>query len=130
MIQVLAVIVLHAGGLLADPGQTSLHEQTIVVTDGKISAVENGYQPVERYGAEAQLVNLKDRFVLPGLIDLHKHISMPLDADPETLASESKLTLLTAAVAKATLHAGVTTVRDVGDNVGVTLRCAMRSTQA
>jgi imidazolonepropionase-like amidohydrolase len=121
MIQVLAaVIVIHAGGLLADPGDASLREQTIVVTDGKITAVEQGYQPVERFGAEARLVDLKDRFVLPGLIDLHKHISMPIDAERATLESETRLALMTAAIAKATLHAGVTTVRDIGDNVGVT----------
>ncbi|HKS58036.1 MAG TPA: amidohydrolase family protein [Steroidobacteraceae bacterium] len=115
-----AAIVIHAGGLLADPGQKPLREQTVVVTDGKITAVENGYQPVDRYGADAKLIDLKDRFVLPGLIDLHKHISMPLDADPETFAREDRLALMTAAVAKATLDAGVTTLRDVGDNVGVT----------
>lgn len=115
-----AVVVIHAGGLLADPGQKALREQTVVVTDGKITAVENGYQPAERYGADAKLIDLKDRFVLPGLIDLHKHISMPLDADPATFASESRLTLMTAAVAKGVLDAGVTTLRDVGDNDGVT----------
>jgi imidazolonepropionase-like amidohydrolase len=54
------------------------------------------------------------------MIDLHKHISMPLDAEPAMLASEAKLALLTASVAKAALDAGVTTVRDVGDNSGVT----------
>ena len=86
MMQALAVvIVIHAGGLLVDPGEESLREQTIVVADGKITSVVKGYQPAERYGAEARLVDLKDRFVLPGLIDLHKHISMPLDADRETL---------------------------------------------
>jgi imidazolonepropionase-like amidohydrolase len=115
-----AAIVIHAGGLLADPGRQPLREQTVVVTDGKITAVENGYQLLERYGADAKLVDLKDRFVLPGLIDLHKHISLPLDVEPETFASESRLTLVTAAVAKAALQAGVTTLRDVGDNVGVT----------
>jgi len=121
VIQVLAaVIVIHAGALLADPGATPLREQTVVVMDGKISAVENGYQPIERYGADARLIDLKDRFVLPGLIDLHKHISMPLDEDAISLTSESRLTLMTAAVAKAALNAGVTTLRDVGDNVGVT----------
>jgi imidazolonepropionase-like amidohydrolase len=121
MMQALAVvIVIHAGGLLADPGDESLRERTIVVTDGKIASVEKGYQPIERYGAEARLVDLKDRFVLPGLIDLHKHISMPLDADRETVESETRLALMTAAIAKATLDAGVTTVRDIGDNVGVT----------
>jgi imidazolonepropionase-like amidohydrolase len=115
-----AAIVIHAGGLLADPGQPPLREQTIVVADGRISAVEAGYQPADRYGADAKLVDLKDRFVLPGLIDLHKHISLPLDADEATFAREDRLALMTAAVAKATLDAGVTTLRDVGDNVGVT----------
>jgi imidazolonepropionase-like amidohydrolase len=121
VIQVLAaVIVIHAGALLADPGRKPLREQTVVVSDGKVSAVENGYQPAERYGAEARLVDLKDRFVLPGLIDLHKHVSMPLDEDAIALTSEARLALMTAAIAKAALDAGVTTVRDVGDNVGVT----------
>ncbi|HEV8332228.1 MAG TPA: hypothetical protein VGQ22_12460, partial [Steroidobacteraceae bacterium] len=106
-----AAIVIHAGGLLADPGQKPLREQTVVVTDGKITAVENGYQPVERYGADAKLIDLKDRFVLPGLIDLHKHISLPLDADEATFAREDRLALMTAAVAKAALDAGVTTLR-------------------
>jgi imidazolonepropionase-like amidohydrolase len=115
-----AAIVIHAGGLLADPGQKPLREQTVVVNDGRITAVANGYQPAARYGADAKLIDLKDRFVLPGLIDLHKHISMPLDADAATLSSESRLTLMTAAVAKAALDAGVTSLRDVGDNVGVT----------
>jgi imidazolonepropionase-like amidohydrolase len=115
-----AAIVIHAGGLLADPGQKPLREQTVVVIDGKITAVENGYQPAERYGADAKLIDLKDRFVLPGLIDLHKHISLPLDADEATFASEDRLAIMTAAVAKAVLDAGVTTLRDVGDNVGVT----------
>jgi imidazolonepropionase-like amidohydrolase len=122
VIQVLAaVIVIHAGALLADPGTKPLHEQTVVITDGKISAVENGYQPTERYGADARLIDLRDRFVLPGLIDLHKHISMPLDEEAISLTSESRLALMTAAVAKAALDAGVTTLRDAGDNVGVTL---------
>jgi imidazolonepropionase-like amidohydrolase len=121
VIQVLAaVIVIHAGTLLADPGGKPLHEQTVVVSDGKVSAVENGYQPAERYGADAQLVDLKDRFVLPGLIDLHKHISMPFEEGAMALTSETRLALMTAAIAKAALDAGVTTVRDVGDNVGVT----------
>lgn len=115
-----AVVVIHAGGLLADPGDKPLREQTVVISDGKITAVENGYQPADRYGTDAKLIDLKDRFVLPGLMDLHKHISMPLDEDAATIASEDRLALVTAAVAKAALNAGVTTVRDVGDNVGVT----------
>lgn len=113
-------IVIHAGQLLANPGEPPLREQTIVVAGGKIIAVVAGYAEPTRYGANAKLVDLKDRFVLPGLIDLHKHLAMPLDADPATLASEARLALVTAGIARSVLHAGVTTVRDVGDNTGIT----------
>jgi imidazolonepropionase-like amidohydrolase len=53
-------------------------------------------------------------------MDLHKHIAMPLDGPPDFFASQGKLALLIAAVARNILSAGVTTVRDVGDNTGVT----------
>ncbi len=114
-------IVIHAGGLLSEPGQPALSEQTVVIRDGKIASVEAGYRPASAYGMDARLIDLKDRFLMPGLIDLHKHLAMPLDAEPATAASEARLTLAAAAVARAVLHAGVTTVRDTGDNSGVTL---------
>lgn len=59
-------IVIHAGQLLANPGEPPLREQTIVVAGGKIIAVVAGYAEPTRYGANAKLVDLKDRFVLPG----------------------------------------------------------------
>ena len=77
-----AVIVIHAGGACSPIlAREPLRQQTVIVTDGKITAVENGYQPADRYGADARLIDLKGRFVLPGLMDLHKHVSMPLDED-------------------------------------------------
>jgi imidazolonepropionase-like amidohydrolase len=115
-----AIVVIHAGGLLADPGEAPLHDQTVVITGDTITAVDADYQAAERYGANARLIDLKDSFVLPGLIDLHKHIAIQLDSDPGTYASESRLALATAAVAQAVLEAGVTTIRDAGDNNGVT----------
>lgn len=114
------ITVIHAGTLLAEPGQKVLREQTIVITNDIITSVEPGYRPASTVNGEARLIDLKNGFVLPGLMDLHKHIAMPLDAPPEFLASEGKLALLTAAVARGVLAAGVTTVRDIGDNTGVT----------
>ncbi len=114
------LVVIHAGALLAEPGEAPLRERTIVVRDGRIAQVEAGYLPAERFGAGARLIDLEDRFVMPGLIDLHKHLAMPLDADAQTLGSEARLSLATAQVARFALDAGVTTVRDVGDNTGVT----------
>jgi imidazolonepropionase-like amidohydrolase len=113
------VIVIHARAVLAEPGSAPLGEHTIVVTGEKITALEAGRQPAARYSQSARLIDLEDGFVLPGMIDLHKHVAMPLDAPAGTTTSEARLALAAAAVARAVLHAGVTTVRDVGDNTGV-----------
>lgn len=113
------ILVIHAGGLLADPGQPALREQTVVVQGGRIVSVKPGFQPAEDFGPDARLIDLKDRFVLPGLIDLHKHLAILMDADPKTTSSRERLALAAAAAARAVLEAGVTTVRDAGDNSGV-----------
>ena len=113
------VIVIHARAVLAEPGSPPLGEHTIVVAGEKITAVDAGRQPAERYSSSARVIDLDDGLVLPGLIDLHKHVAMPLDAPVGTTTSQAKLALAAAAVARAVLHAGVTTVRDVGDNTGV-----------
>ena len=43
-------------------------EQTIFIDDGRIIRVEEGYvTPPE--GSEVEVIDLKDAFVLPGLID-------------------------------------------------------------
>ena len=64
----------------------------------------------------AQTVDLRDRTVLPGLIDTHTHLT----SDPTILRyarlglSIPRLALIGAANARRTLHAGFTTVRNVG----------------
>lgn len=108
--------VIHAGWLLAEPGEPALREQTVTIVDGEIAAVEAGYREVP----EATPIDLKAYYVLPGLMDLHKHVAMPLDAPPEVLAARERLALQSAAVLRELLHAGVTTIRDVGDNTLVT----------
>jgi imidazolonepropionase-like amidohydrolase len=115
------VVVIYARAVLAEPGSAPLTAQTIVVTGDKITAVDSGRQPADRYSQSARVVDLKDAFVLPGLIDLHKHIAMPLDAPDETFTSEARLALAAAAAARAVLRAGVTTIRDAGDNTGVVI---------
>lgn len=113
-------IVIHAGALLANPGQPAMGPQTIVVRDGKIVAVQTGLRPAVDFGADARLIDLSDKFVMPGLVDLHMHLAIIMDASMETAGSEARLALSAAGFAKRLLEAGVTTVRDVGDNTGVT----------
>ena len=106
---------IHAGRLLADPGDAPRGPSTVIVRDGKVAEVRDGLVPPE---AGARLVDLSQKFVLPGLIDLHVHLFS--DGDPlksrlefATRDREDAL-ILAAAHARTTLRAGFTTVRDLG----------------
>ena len=65
------VTVIHAGQLLDRPSSAPRGPSTVVIRGGKIAEVMNGHQPGP---AGATLIDLKDKFVLPGLIDSHVHL--------------------------------------------------------
>lgn len=106
---------IHAGTLFAVPGQEPLKEQTIVVKDGRITEVKPGYvlgSPGER------VIDLRTKYVLPGLIDCHIHILGELSAKSKVERveeSEAFDALRGATYALRTLRAGFTTVRDLGE---------------
>ncbi|MEO5823129.1 MAG: amidohydrolase family protein [Vicinamibacteraceae bacterium] len=108
----------HAGTLLDRPGQPARGPSTIVVRNGRIDAIRDGFV-VPTDGAT--LVDLKNAFVLPGLIDAHVHIFADDDkvrARAEALNRDIEDSLLIAVDnARRTLEAGFTTVRDLGSDV-------------
>lgn len=125
-------VLIHAGTLLAVPGQKPLSQQTLVVTDGKISAVKGGYLDAASAGApaDARTIDLKNAFVLPGLIDCHVHITGELGPRSQLAEVEDdpEETVLDGVVyANRTLMAGFTTVRDLGSpaRTGFALRDAI-----
>jgi len=105
------ITLIHAGELLAVPGEDVLKAQTIVVEGKKIKAVHAGYKNKEDLQIPyAKVVDLKDKFVLPGLMDMHVHLTMTEERD---MAADDRA--LTGVInARKTLMAGYTTVRDVG----------------
>lgn len=110
---------IHAGTLLAVPGEKPLTAQTLVVTDGKITGVRAGYVDAASAGvpADATIIDLKDSFVLPGLIDSHVHLMGELS--PRSLLDEvqedpEESVLAGVVYAQRTLMAGFTTVRELG----------------
>ena len=123
-------ILLHCGQLLAVPGQPVIREATVVVRDGRIAEVRRGYTRHEDAPAGARIVDLRDRFVLPGLIDCHTHLTGELSRDGRLRSvqeSDEMAALRGAAHAKRTLEAGFTTVRNVGSraDAGFALRDAI-----
>lgn len=109
---------IHAGALLAKPGEAPRGPSTIVVRDGKIAEVREGHVAP---GAGAEVIDLRDRFVMPGLIDMHVHL-WGIGGDPlrERLTAinrdDADDMMYAVANARVTLEAGFTTVRDLGGN--------------
>jgi imidazolonepropionase-like amidohydrolase len=107
---------IHAGALLAKPGEAPRGPSTIVVRDGKVAEVRAGYAEPE---AGAELIDLKDRFVMPGLVDMHVHL-WGIGGDPLrnrlTALNRDDADNMMYAIdnARVTLEAGFTTVRDLG----------------
>jgi len=115
------IAIVHAGRLLAVPGAAVTTEQSVVIRDGKISAVSSGYINAGAAGAgpddTVTIYDLKDMFVLPGLIDGHVHITgenNPKGRLQRVEMSEADRAIAGAGFARKTLMAGFTTVRDVG----------------
>jgi len=115
--------VIHAGALLAVPGERVQTERSIVVVDGRISEIRRGYVDPDELagqpGDDVTLIDLREHFVLPGLMDMHVHLQGELGPqnDSEDLKmSSQEMQMRSVLFGMRTLLAGFTTVRDVGNS--------------
>jgi imidazolonepropionase-like amidohydrolase len=120
-------IYIHAGKLVDTKNGKILVDQTIIVTNDKISSVEKGF--VEPASAEDSVIDLKDKTVLPGLTDMHVHLEH--ETNPEKYLQRftnnpADEAFNSIGFAEKTLMAGFTTVRDLGGTgVNIALRNAI-----
>ena len=108
---------IHAGSVFTGTSDTLKHQVTIVVNGNKIEAIEEGFTPPSQGDT---LIDLKHATVLPGLMDMHVHLSSQ-HGGPQTYLerfslNEADYALRAANYAKITLDAGFTTVRNLGDS--------------
>ena len=112
---------IHAGRLIAVPGQPVRGPSTIVVDNGRIVSVTDGLTRLEPGVA---FIDLSGKTVLPGLIDSHVHLSSDRGGEADLLSfvrEEPQMNALEAQMnGMKTLRAGFTTVRNLGDD-GATL---------
>lgn len=109
------VTLIHAGQLLAVPGKEPSTNMTVIVEDGRITGVQKGFVAAQ----DATVIDLSDKFVLPGLMDMHVHLQGQLGPDNDRDAlkmSDQLMQMRSIHHAMNTLEAGFTTVRDVGSS--------------
>lgn len=131
---------IHAGHLISIPGQPTQHEMSILVVGNTIAMISKGYTDpahVEIEGvnpSDIALIDLKDRWITPGLIDCHTHLTGQYVPALERMRRRLQETDAHAAIdgvanARTTLQAGFTTVRNVGSPVGTGLALRDRINQ-
>lgn len=106
--------VIEAGYLLAVPGDGYLRNRSVTIQNGEILSVERGFKDQTE---DVRVINLRNAYVLPGLIDSHVHLSNEFSPTSRMKAlsdSEVDAALEGASHAMKTLLAGFTTVQDVG----------------
>ncbi|MGX1746363.1 MULTISPECIES: amidohydrolase family protein [unclassified Brevundimonas] len=118
------VTLIQAGRLLDRPGQAPRGPSTLIVRDGKVVEIRDGFVDAAAFPG-AVVVDQRDRFVLPGLIDSHVHLVSDTAGQAGFLSEITDnlpVHAYSAAMnAEKTLMAGFTTVRNLGDSGGVTL---------
>jgi len=128
--------VIYAGSVITDAQSDPAGPMLITVTDGTIANITPA-DPASIARAQdeaaangANFVDLSDKTVLPGLIDLHTHLS----GDPSgefwraATTPPEYYTLVAAKNARVTALAGFTTVRDLGSRTDQVTQMLRRAT--
>lgn len=118
--------ILHCGKLVDTKDLQILNEMSIVVEGNMITDVQKGYISAT---ATDKIIDLKNKTVMPGLIDMHVHLEhetspnqylQTFTLNPADYAFQSVV------FAEKTLMIGFTTVRDLGGSgVNISLRNAI-----
>jgi imidazolonepropionase-like amidohydrolase len=112
-----ATLVIHAGHLIAEPGKPAVANQSIIISGGKVVAIQEGFV------AGDTTIELKDSWIMPGLIDMHTHVTGELDPNQPIqpaflhafMGRPAQVVLSMLPRLKALLMNGFTTIRNVGD---------------
>jgi imidazolonepropionase-like amidohydrolase len=118
---------LHCGSILDVQTGKQIKSATLIISKNKIVKIAEGF--ITKQNSSDVEVDLKNKFILPGLIDMHVHIES--EQNPKSYATkftnnEADIAFEAARFAEITLMTGFTTVRDLGGTgVNIALRNAI-----
>jgi imidazolonepropionase-like amidohydrolase len=115
-----SALTIACGKLFDSASAKLLGPHTIEIADGRITALRPGAP-----AADSEFIDHQAQTCLPGLIDLHTHISN-FESSPTSYSEDFRLNpgdyaLRAALNARKTLRAGFTTIRDLGDYDGASI---------
>lgn len=117
---------IYCGQLIDPRAGKSYTTKTIVVEGNTISDILDGYGTA---GPKDKVIDLKNRAVMPGLIDMHVHLELELKKGSSVYdftSNPSDIAFSSIKFAGTTLLNGFTTVRDLGGTgVNISLRNAI-----
>ncbi|PLK43356.1 amidohydrolase family protein [Emticicia sp. TH156] len=117
---------IHCGTLIDGVGNTPRSQITIVIEKNRITDIQSGYATAQ---AADKVVNMKNRTVMPGWIDMHVHIESETSKDQYLKRMSQNMADIAYEAQKhanTTLMAGFTTVRDLGGSgVNISIRNAI-----
>jgi imidazolonepropionase-like amidohydrolase len=109
------------GGRVFDGTGAPAQESTLVIERNKIAKILPAGST--DWPKDAYVIDVSGKTVLPGLIDLHTHLTYPLTMDDFGVAmSESDATLRAVEKLRYFVESGITSVRDVGSQGDVPFR--------
>ena len=118
---------LHCGKIIDTENGKTLKNKTIIVSGNKILSIKNGF--ISPDNPDDKVINLKNKTVMPGFIDMHVHLESQFDPKKGRLnvtANDADVAFESIEYAKKTLMAGFTTVRDLGGRgINISLRNAI-----
>ncbi len=121
---------IHAGKIFDSSSGKYQLNKTIIISDNIISSIEDGF--IEPKNENISVYDLRSKVILPGLIDFHVHMESESGGKDRYINrfqdNKADVAFKSTVVAKKTLLAGFTTVRDVGGSgVNISLRNAINN---
>ncbi len=117
---------LHCGQLIDGKSKSVFKEMTIILEGNLIEDIKKGFIDAPK---NVEVIDLKNRTVLPGLMDMHVHLESIYNKQSylnRFIMNDADIAFRSVGFAEITLMSGFTTVRDLGGSgVNVSLQKAI-----